>query len=168
MSDYTFFSKDLGCWGKSYQSLWGCHDMCLLLEEFHIAQLTQLELSSFTHLKTWGDPTKFCSDVTFLLVLPKEGAGGERVNGLAMVWVNPCQARVSTIDDAARQLSQLSSTGPNWPYALVWLNGDACQVPLPTEGHLSVVMEGNTSNVLCGKICQLEVCQLLGLGSQVV
>ena len=85
-----------------------------------------------------------------------------------MVSVNPYQARVSMIDDAAKQLAQLASTGPNWPYALVQLSGDACHMPLPTEGHLSVMMEGNTSNVPYGKIHQLEVCQLLGSGSWVV
>ena len=111
-----------------------------------------------------GWPQKFCSDVTFLLVLPKEGVEGERVYGLAMVWVHPYQARVSMIDYVAKQLAQLASTGPDWPYALVQLNSDACHVPLPTEGHLSVMMEGHTSNVPCRNICQLEVCQLLGSG----
>ena len=130
--------------------------------------MTQSELVSLTHLKVWGDPIKFCSDVAFLLVLPKEGAVGERVYWLGIVWVHPYQAKVSTIDDAARQLTQLSSTGSNGPYALVHLNGDAHNVFIPTEGHLSVVMEGNTSNVPYGKICQLEVHQLLGSGSQVV
>ena len=38
----------------------------------------------------------------------------------------------------------------------------------PTEGHLSVMMERSTSNVPCGKICQLEVHQLLNSGSWVV
>ena len=72
---------------------------------------------------------------------------------LAMMWVHLYQARVSTIDEAAKQLVQFASTGPNLPYALVQLNRDAHHVPLPTEGHLSVMMEGNTSNVPCGKIC---------------
>ena len=115
-----------------------------------------------------GDPKKLCSDVAFLLGLPKEGAEGERVYWLAMMWVHLYQARVSIIDEVAKQLAQLASTGPNWPYALVQLNGDACHVPLPTEGHLSVMMEGNTSNVPCRKICQLEVHQLLSSGSWVV
>ena len=168
MSNYAFFSKDLGCWGKPYQSLWGCHDICPLLEWFHITQVIQSELTFLTHLKAQGDAKKFYSNVTFLLVLPKEDAVGERVYGLAMVWVHPYQARVSTIDGAAKQLAQLASTGPNWPYALVQSNGDACHMPLPTEGHLSVMMEENTSNVPYGKIHQLEVCQLLGSGSQVV
>ena len=85
MSDYTFFSKDPGCWGESYQSLWGCQDICLLLQQFHIAQVTQSDLTSLTHLKALGDDEQFHSDVTFLLVLPKEGIAGERVYGLAMV-----------------------------------------------------------------------------------
>ena len=53
MSDYTFFSKDPGCWSESYQSLWGCHNICLLLQQFHITQVTQSELTSLTHLKAW-------------------------------------------------------------------------------------------------------------------
>ena len=115
MSDYAFFSKDPGCWGKSYQSLWGCHDICPLLEQFHIAHMTQLELASLTHLKACSDAKRFCSGIAFLLVLPTEGAVGERVYWLAMVWVHPYQARVSMIDnEAVIQLAQLASTGPNW------------------------------------------------------
>ena len=79
MSNYAFFSRDPDCWGKSYQSLWECHDICPLLEQFHITHMTQSELASLTHLKVWGHPKIFCSDITFLLVLPKEGAAGERV-----------------------------------------------------------------------------------------
>ena len=167
MSDYTFFSKDPGHWGKSYQSLWGCHDICLLLQQFHIAQVTQSELSSLTCLKAWCDAERFHSDITFLLVLPKEGVVGERVYGPAMVWIHPYQARVSAID-AAKQLVQLASTGPNWPYALVQLNGDTCHMPLPNKGHLSVMEEGSTSSVPYRRIHQLEVCQLLSSGFQVV
>ena len=36
-----------------------------------------------------GDSKRFYSDVTFLLVLPQEGVVGERVYGLAIVWVHP-------------------------------------------------------------------------------
>ena len=60
------------------------------------------------------------------------------------------------------------STGPNWPYAMVWLNGDACHIPLPPEGHLSAMAEGSISNVPYGNIHQLEICQLLSSGSWVV
>ena len=168
MSDYTFFSKDPGYWGESYQSLWGCHDICPLLEWFHTAHMTQSELASLTHLKAWGDAKKFYSNADFLLVLPEEGAVGERVYGLTMVWVYLYQARVSMIDDVAKQLAQLASTRPDWPYALVQLNRNAHHMPLPTEGHLSVMTKGNANNVPCGKIQQLEVHQLLSSDSWVV
>ena len=36
------------------------------------------------------------------------------------------------------------------------------------EGHLSIMVEGGTSSVTCGRINQLEVCQLLCSGSQVI
>ena len=102
MSDYTFFSEDPDHWGKSYKSILGCHDICPLLEWFHIDHVTQSELASLTHLKAWDDPKKFHSNVAFLLVLPQEGAVGERVYRLAMVWMHPYQARVSMIDNAAK------------------------------------------------------------------
>ena len=92
--------------------------------------------------------------------------------GLAMVWVHPYQVKASTIDGTAKQLTQLASAWSIWPYGLVQLNGDACNVPLPTKGHLSVMAEGSTegstSNVPYRKIGQLEVCQLLSSGSWVV
>ena len=81
--------------------------------------MTQSELVSLTHLKAWDDPEKFQSDINFLLVLPKEGAVEERVYGLAMMWVHPYQARVSTIDETVKQLTLLAPAGSNWPYALV-------------------------------------------------
>ena len=168
MSDYTFFSKDPGHWGESYQSLWQCHNICPLLQQFHIAQVTQSNLTSLTWLKAWGDDKRFHSGVAFLLVLPKEGIAEERVYGLTMVWVYLYLARVSTLGAAAKQLAQLASTGPSWSYALVWLNGDSCHVPLPKEGHLSVLSEEGTSHVPCRRIQQLEVCQLLSSGSQVI
>ena len=129
--------------------------------------MSQMELAALNHLKAWGDAKTFCSNVAFLLVLPTEGAAGERAYRLAMVWVHPYQARISTIDDVAKQLAQLTSTGSNWPYALVWLNGNTHHMPLPTEGHLSIMTDGNTSNAPCRKVHQLQVNQLLSSGSQV-
>ena len=102
MSNYVFFSKDPDHWGESYQSLWGHHDICQLLEWFHVVSITQMELVSLTHQKVWGDADKFCSDVTFLPVLPKEGVADEKTYGLAMVWVHPYQVRVSTIEKAIK------------------------------------------------------------------
>ena len=72
------------------------------------------------------------------------------------------------MEEAVKQLTALISTGPDWPYALVQLNGDAHHAPLPREAHLSILVEGGTSSATCRRVSQLEVCQLLSLGSQVV
>ena len=50
----------------------------------------------------------------------------------------------------------------------MWLNADAHHVSLTKEGHQSVLMEGGTSSVTCGQIIQLDICQLLSSGSQVI
>ena len=85
-----------------------------------------------------------------------------------MMWAHPYQARVSTMEEVIKQLTPLTSTGPNWPYTLVQLNWDACHVLLPTEGHLSIMVKGSTSSVPYGRVNQLEVSQLLSSGLQVV
>ena len=135
--------------GEAFQSLWGCHDICPILEQFHVTSITLSELSSLTNLKAWGNSEKFQSDVAILLVLTTEGAVQDRVYGLSMMWVNPYQARVSTMEEAVKQLTTLISTRPDWPYALVQLKVDACHAPIPNEGHLSVLVEGGTSSATC-------------------
>ena len=42
------------------------------------------------------------------------------------------------MEEVVKQLTPLPFTGPDCPYALVQLNGDACHEPLPKEGHLSI------------------------------
>ena len=168
MSDYDFFSKGPSWWREAFQLLWGCHDICPLLDQFCVTSITQSELSSLTSLKAWSDPEKFWSDVTFLLVLTKECMVGDRVYGLSMMWVDPYQARVSTMQEAVKQLAPLIPTGPNWLYALLQLNMDTCHVPLPKERHLCILMEEGTSSAICRWISQLDICQLLSSGSQVI
>ena len=162
-----FFSKGPSQWGEAFRSLWGHHDLCPLLNQFHVASITHSELSSLTSLKAWGDAEKFCSDVAFLLVLTEEGEVGDRAYGLSTIWVNSYQARVSTMEEVVKQQTALISTRPDWPYTLVF-NGNACHVPLPREGHLSILVERGTSSATCRRVSQLEVCQLLNLGSQVI
>ena len=168
MSNYNFFSKGPSQLGEAFQSLWGHHDICPLYDQFHVASVTQSELSSLTSLKAWGNREKFQSDIAFLLVLTKECTVEDRVYGLSTMWVNPYQARVSTVVEAVKQLAPMIPARPNWPYALVWLNADVCHVPLPKEGHLIILMEGGTSSATGRQISQIDVCQLLSSGSQVV
>ena len=69
-----------------------------------------------------------------MLVLAKEEATGGRKYGLSTIWVNLCQARVCSMEEAVRKLTAWVSSGPDWPYALVWLNKDTNHVPCPKEG----------------------------------
>ena len=168
MSDFEFFSKDSSQWGETFALIWGHLDICPLLNQFHLASITYLELSSLTSLRAWGDAEKVCSDIAYLLVSTKDGATSDRVYGLSTVWVNLYQARVSTVEEVVRQLTTMVSSEPNWPYALVWLNRDTHHAPLPIEGHLCVLPEGGTNSATCRRVSQLEVCQLLHSCLQVI
>ena len=81
--------------------------------------------------------------------------------------MNPCQARVHSMEEAVRELTAWVSSGPDWPYTLVQLNEDTCHVPLPKEWHLGVLPQGGTDMTACRRISQLEVHQLLVSGLQV-
>ena len=168
MSEHEFIPKDPAWWGDALQSIWGCHDICPVLRSFHTASITQSKLSSLTSLKAWGDPEKFKSEVTFLLILTRGCTEGDKVFGLFMIWVHPYQARAPTIGEAVKLLIPLPSTGSDCPYTLVQFNGDACHVPLPKERQLRIQVVGGTGSASCGRISQLQVCQLLSTGSQVV
>ena len=75
--------------------------------------VTQSELSSLTSLKAWGDKEKFCNDIAFLLVSAEEEVTGNRKYGLSTIWVNHCQARVPSMEEAFKQLTAWVSNGPN-------------------------------------------------------
>ena len=166
ITDYAFFLQGSDRWGKDLAFLWGHLDICPSLQQFHISSVTQSELSSLTGLKAWGDKEKFHNDIAFLVVSAEE-ATGDRKYGFSTIWVNPCQARVHSMEEAVREQTAWVSSGPNWPYILVQLNKDTCHVPLPKEGHLGVLPQGGINITACGRISQLEVCQLLVSGLQV-
>ena len=88
--------------------------------------------------------------------------------GLARVWAHPYQTCLSSLDEVPRKLTLLLNSGDNWAYAFVWLNEDTQHVPLSKKGHLSTMTDGVPSRNTCGHLCQLEVCQLLQCGDQVV
>ena len=71
------------------------------------------------------------------------------------------------MEKVVRNLTAWVSSGPDWPYALVQLHKDICHAPLPKEGHLGILPKRGTEMTSCGRISQLEVCQLLISGWQV-
>ena len=168
MGEFEFFLKDHCQWGKAYAYLWGHLDICPSLGQLHVAPMIYPELSSLISLRAWGDVEKSHSNIAYLLVSAKDEVMSDRVYGLSTMWVDPSQARVSTMEEMVRELTALVSSGPNWPYALVWLNKGICHVPLPKEGYLGILTEGGTNSAACRQIGQLEICQLLTSGLQVI
>ena len=134
ITDYAFFSQGSDRWGKELTPLCRHLAICPPLQQFHIPSITQLELVSLTGLKAWEEEQRVCNDIAFLLALAEEEATGGRRYGLSTIWVNPCQARVHSMEEAVRELTAWVSSGLDWPYALVQLNKDTCHVPLPKEG----------------------------------
>ena len=167
MTDYAFFTQGSDRWGKDLTSLLGHLTICPPVQQFHISSITQLELSSLTSLKAWEEKKKAHNDITFLLVLAEEEATGGRRYGLLTICMNPCKPRVHSTEEVVRELTTWVSSGPNWPYALVWLNKDTCHAPLPKVGHLGILPQGGTNMTTCLRISQLEVYQLLISGLQV-
>ena len=140
--------------------MWGSLNICPQLQWFHIPSLTPVELFSLTSLKAWALKQKVWHNITFLLVQAEEEATGDRKYGLSTIWVNPCQARVHSMEEAVGKLTAWVSSEPNWPYTLVQLHEDTCHVLLPKEGHLGILPQGGAETTLCRQISQLEVCQL--------
>ena len=100
----------------------------------------------------FGGKQKVCHDIAFLLVQAEEEATGDRKYGLSTVWVNPCQARVPSMEEAVGKLTAWVSSGPNWPYALVQLHEGPHHVPLPKEGHLGILPQGGVKANPCRQI----------------
>ena len=108
-----------------------------------------------------GGGQKLCHDIAFLLVLAEEEVTGDRVYGLSTIWVNPSQARVPSMEETVGKLTTCTFSGPNWPYALVWLHKGTHHLPLPKKGHMGILPLREAEVTPCRQISQLEVCQLL-------
>ena len=54
--------------------------------------------------------------------------------------------------------------------SFVWVNPNQvpCHAPLPKDKHLGILPQGKVEETPCGQISQLEVCQLLAAGPQVI
>ena len=93
---------------------------------------------------------------------------GDRHYDISIVWANPSQVRAASMEEVVRKLTACTSSGTNWPYTLVQLHKGTHHVPLPKEGHLGILPQRGAEAAPCGQISQLEVCQLLVTGPQVI
>ena len=68
------------------------------------------------------------------------------------------------MEEAVEKLTTCTSSGTNWPYALVQLCKDPHHSPLPKNKHLGILPQGKVQETFCGQISH----KLLATGPQVV
>ena len=71
------------------------------------------------------------------------------------------------MEEAVKKLTACTPRGTDWLYALVQLHEGTHHAPL-RGGHLGILPQRGAEVNPCGWISQLEICQLLVAGSQVI
>ena len=137
------------------------------LDYLELPYHTPGELLSISHLKVCGDAQEPHNDMAYLLV-HTEGNSEAESYGMALVWISPHQAQVSTMEEALGTLSTCISSGPNWLYVFAQLYKGSNHTPLPKDKHLGILPWGKAEESLYGQISQLKVCQLLSDRPQVI
>ena len=166
MTEFEFFANREERWGDSMRALWGNLSICPLLDHIDLPYHMVGELLFISCLKVWGDTQKPWDGMAYLLVKVEDASEVEGY-GLALVWISLHQAQASTMEEALEILSTCVSSGPDWPYVLTQLYEGTNHAPLPKDKHLGILPQGKVESP-CGQISQLEVCQLLSTGLQVV
>ena len=72
------------------------------------------------------------------------------------------------MEEAVEKLTACTSSGTDWPYALVQLYEGPHHAPLPKDKHLGILPQGKAEETAFGQISQLKVCQLLAASPQVI
>ena len=167
MTKYSFFMNKVERWKRDLASLWGNFNICPHLDHFEFPCHSPAELNSVSSFKVWVNTQEPCHDITYLLVCTGNTTE-DRQYSVSLVWVNCNQTRASTMEEAVEMLAPCPSSGTDWPYALAQLYKSSCHAPLPKDKHLGILPQGKVEETSCGQISQLNVCQLLSTGSQVV
>ena len=166
MTEFTFFSNRVERWKRDLVSVWGNFDICPHLNCLDLPGHSPAELISVSSFKVWGNTKDPQHDMAYLLVC-LGNTTEERQYGVSLVWVNPHQTKTSTMEEVVEKLAT-SPHGSDWPYVLVQLYEGSGHVPLPKSKHLGILPQGKVEETSCGWISQLNVCQLLSTGPQVV
>ena len=167
MTEFTFFSNRVERWKRDLATLWGNFNVCPHLNCLELPGHSPAELISVSSFKVWGNTWEPHHDMAYLLV-HLGNTTEDRQYGVSLVWVNPNQTRTSTMEEAVEKLAACPSSGTNWPYALAQLYEGSGHAPLPKGKHLGILPQGKAEETSCGQISQLDVCQLLSAGPQVV
>ena len=141
--------------------------ICPCLDSLELPHHTLGELLSISHLKVWGDTQEPHNDMAYLPVCT-EGNSEANSYSMALVWISPHQAQVSTMEEALGTLSSCISSGPDWPYVFAQLYKGSNHTPLPKGKHLGILPWGKAEESPHRQISQLKVHQLLSTGPRVI
>ena len=97
------------------------------------------------------------------LLVQVDDTSEARTYGMALVWISPLQARVSSMVEALEIVSSLTSEGSDWPYVLIQLYEGANHMPLPKDKHICVQPQEKAESP-SGQISQLKIHWLLSTG----
>ena len=86
---------------------------------------------------------------------------------MALVWISPLQARVSSMGEALEIVSSLMTKGSDWPYVLIQLYEGTNHMPLPKDKHICVQPQEKAESP-SGQISQLKIHWLLSARPSVV
>ena len=166
MTEYTFFSQGVDRWRKEMALMWGISTFAPCCDSFIFPSLPQWTILP-EQPQGLGGEAEGLPQHHLPAGTSWEEATADRKYGLLTIWINPCQARVHSMEEAVGKVTVWVSSGPDWPYMLVHLHEGTCHVPLPKEGHLGILPQWGAEMTACRRISQLEVCQLLISGLQV-
>ena len=166
MAEFKFFKGRADRWGDSMRALWGSLEICPPRDHIDLPHHMAGELLSIGHLKVWGDAQKPHLSMAYFLV-PADNTSEAGNYGLAIVWIDSCQARMVSMGEALEALSSHTPKGSHWPYALIQSYKGANHMPLPKDGHICVPPKGEVGSP-SGQISQLKIHQLLSTRPSVV
>ena len=145
MSKFEFSKERVDRWGNSMQALWGSFGICPPTDHIGLPHHMAEELHSIGHLKVCRDVQKLHLGMAYLLVQVDDTweAGNY---GMAIVWINSCQARMVLMGETLETLSSLTPKGCNWPHALIQLYEGANHTSLPKDRHVCVLPQGEAES----------------------
>ena len=166
MSEFEFFKGRADRWGDSMRALWGSLEICPPTDHIDLPRHMAGELLSIGLLKVWEDAEKPHLGMAYFLVWADDTSEAGNY-GLAIVWTDSCQARMVLMGEALEALSSHTPEGSDWPYILIQSYEGVNHMPLPKDGHICVLPQGEVESP-SGQISQLKICQLLSAGPLVV
>ena len=167
MTEFAFFLNRVERWKKDLVTLWGNLGICPHLNHLELPSHSPVELTSVSRFKVWGNTQDPCHNMAYLLVHLGNTIEGTQY-GVSLVLVNPKQARAPMMEEAVKKLATYPSSGANWSYILVQLYEGSCHALLHKGKHLGILPQRKAEKTSCGQISQLDICQLLSAGPQVV